>query len=90
MTSLTLALLETDSSLVKMGGLGEPPAADGSIHFAHGARERSPPIRVTILSQDEAPGSTGRLVAMVSPRAPGRLVPDTDTAPRWRRGFLSL
>ena len=31
-------------------GLGEPPAADGSIRFAHGARTRSPPIPVTILS----------------------------------------
>lgn len=30
--------------------LGEPPAADGSIRFAHGARTRSPPIPVTILS----------------------------------------
>jgi hypothetical protein len=31
---------------------GEPPAADGSIRFAHGARRRSPPGPVTILSRD--------------------------------------
>lgn len=32
---------------------GEPPAADGSIRFAHGARRRSPPGSVTILSRED-------------------------------------